>query len=139
MSYAPTEWKTGDVVTALKLNNIEDELVKLDKTFRLTFKCSANAYKVATIHSIYKQGDEYNVTFYPVAATANCSPSVDVTLVFNCKDATNLIMDITNCVSETDTNISPILEGDASLDENNVLTLNGDATITFAGSGETPK
>lgn len=30
MSYTPTEWATGDVVTAEKLNKIEDELVALD-------------------------------------------------------------------------------------------------------------
>lgn len=30
MSYTPTEWAAGDVVTAEKLNKIEDELVALD-------------------------------------------------------------------------------------------------------------
>ena len=30
MTYTPTKWKKGDVVTSVGLNNIEDELVELD-------------------------------------------------------------------------------------------------------------
>lgn len=40
MSYTPTEWRTGDVITADKLNKIEDALVGLsllsDGTFKIT-------------------------------------------------------------------------------------------------------
>ena len=31
MAYEPTEWKSGDVITADKLNKIEAELDDLDK------------------------------------------------------------------------------------------------------------
>ena len=31
MAYEPTEWKSGDVITATKLNKIETELDELDE------------------------------------------------------------------------------------------------------------
>lgn len=36
MSYTPIEWKIGDVITAEKLNNMEDGIVSLDTIFPVT-------------------------------------------------------------------------------------------------------
>lgn len=133
MSYTPTEWATGDVVTAPKLNNIEDELVKLDKTFRLTFKSSDGTYDVIPVYSLFYARGTYIVKFatnsYIEVNTEN-----DVTLLFNCKDADSILMNLSGCIAQVG-DTPPILEGDGTL-QGSTLTLNGDATITFAGTPE---
>lgn len=55
MSYTPTEWKTGDIITAPKLNNIEQGIVNLDRSnveiVRLRFTQSGDGIWSASLES----------------------------------------------------------------------------------------
>lgn len=55
MSYTPTEWKTGDIITAPKLNNIEQGIVNLDRSnaeiVRLRFTQTGYGNWSATLES----------------------------------------------------------------------------------------
>lgn len=49
MSYVKTTWKTGDVVTAVKLNNIEDEVDTLSKEEKIPAYNTTDDDKVLTV------------------------------------------------------------------------------------------
>ena len=49
MSYEPTVWKSGDIVTAEKLNNIEDEVDTLSKEEKIPEFSVSDADKVLTV------------------------------------------------------------------------------------------
>lgn len=61
MSYTPTEWKTGDVITAEKLNNMESGIAGTSGVTVVTFSVDSNdnitsSFTYQEIEAIYKSG-----------------------------------------------------------------------------------
>lgn len=58
MSYTPTEWKTGDVITAEKLNNIENGVVNAKEV--AVFEFTPNGAEVTTDCTPQDVADAYD-------------------------------------------------------------------------------
>lgn len=85
MSYTPTEWQTGDTITAEKLNNMEDGIENANEPFIVTLTPTAQDYSgtmdktVAEINAAYEAGRKIVFRVYSSAARFN---EVEVTVVY---------------------------------------------------------
>lgn len=83
MSYTPTNWQTGDTITAEKLNNMEDGIEKASNPFIVTLTPTALDYSgtmdktVGEINAAYEAGKDI---LFRVLTSANYY--VDVPMSF---------------------------------------------------------
>jgi hypothetical protein len=89
MSYTPTEWQTGDTITAEKLNNMEQGIENASKSFIVTLTPTAQDFSgtmdktVAEINAAYEAGKDI---LFRVLTSANSY--VDVPMSYAGRDTT---------------------------------------------------
>ena len=73
MSYTPTQWQTGDTITAEKLNNMESGIENANEPFIVTLTPTAQDYSgvmdktVAEIDAAYRMGQKIVFRVYTSA------------------------------------------------------------------------
>lgn len=86
MSYTPTNWQTGDTITAEKLNNMESGIENANNPFVVTLTPTEQDFSgvmdktVAEINSAFEAGKR---VFFSVDLGDNSSYSVECTAVYS--------------------------------------------------------
>ena len=83
MSYTPTEWKTGDVITAENLNNMESGILNANQNVYIAtlsydgsnYSCDKTPEQIKSAADggavvFLKYGDQYNTVYFPIFSTA---------------------------------------------------------------------
>ena len=84
MSYTPTNWQTGDIVTAQKLNNIETGISNAANPFIVTLTPTALDYSgtmdktVAEIYAAYQAGKRIVFSVSNSTSTIIVSPFIGI-------------------------------------------------------------
>lgn len=128
MSYSPTTWKSGDVVTSAKLNKLEQGVAEAGSggggwnTIPVTFvNTGTNPYKV--IMNNVADG----MLRESVEIPGDGSVVVNV-LVYG----SGAVYPLASTFADVDMNVAPVATGGVSFDANN-LTIVGEGTFTAAG------
>lgn len=118
MSYTPTDWKTDDVITAEKLNNMESGIAGAGEIFAFSITMTNNHPTINKVFGVIKTACEQGkilfvvrrleedgdiIYSYQTGVVVNCSPSSGGTIAMQTGEQSVVF-------SATDDNSYPLME-----------------------------